>query len=101
VKPRAYTDEEVRAKFLRTLKEMALEWEMFPDKTVRERLEGLIFSILCVFDGVHVGLPAFDIVARPHEDDEAYHKGSDENWIPNGLMINDCSLHELFSQMRE
>ena len=101
MKPRAYTDEEVRAKFLRTLKEMALEWEMFPDKTVRERLEGLIFSILCVFDGVHMCLPAFDIVARPHKDDEAYHKGNGESWIPNGLVINDCSLHELFSQMRE
>lgn len=101
MKPRAYTDEEVRAKFLRTLKEMALEWEKYPDKTVRERLEGLAFSILCVFDGVHMCLPAFDIVARPHEDDESFCKRNGENWIPNGLMINDCSLHELFSQMRE
>jgi len=101
VKPRAYTDEEVRAKFLSALKKSALDWERFPDKTVRERLEGLILSILCIFDGVMAGLPAFDIVARPHKDDESFCKSHGENWIPSGLVINDCYLHDLFSQMRE
>jgi hypothetical protein len=66
--------------------------------TCHERLQGLVHSILCIFDGVSGGMPAFDIVARPHPDDKEYHRQNGENWIEDGTVINDAMLHELLYQ---
>jgi hypothetical protein len=94
--PRAKTAEEARADFLAHVRQVARYWESPPDRTVRERLEGLAFSILNIFDGTS-GLPAMDIVLRPHPDDEAFYKSEDENWFEDGQIINDgVMLHEVF-----
>lgn len=99
--PRAKTPEEIRGDFLDTCRALADYWaggQTHPDGTTytcHERLSGLLHSVLCIFDGVSVGLPAFDIVASPHPDDKEYHRGEGEDWIEPGTVINDTMLHEL------
>lgn len=94
---RAYTPEEVRAMVLSHIRELSRYWATLPEpKTVRERCDGLAFSILVMFDGGSLGLPALNVSLSPHPDDEAYHKDHGENWFEDGMVINDCQLHELF-----
>jgi hypothetical protein len=95
--PRAVTPEELRVHFLDTCRALAGYWasDAVKNATCHERLSGLVHSILCIFDGVNGGLPAFDIVAQPHPDDKEYHRSEGENWIEPGTVINDCMLHEL------
>jgi hypothetical protein len=109
--PRAKTPEELRADFMDTCRALADFWASprtreFPaapgavpdwviEAILRDRLSGLVHSILCIFDGVSGGLPAFDITASPHPDDKEYHRAEGENWIEPGTVINDCMLHEL------
>jgi hypothetical protein len=94
-KPRAYKEEEVRERFLSQIRLYASYWVSLPDKSVQERCEGLAFSILNIFDGTPMGLPAMDIVLRPHEDDKDFRKLEGENWYEDGQVINNCMLHEL------
>ena len=61
-----------------------------------EKCNGLAFSILNIFDGTSIELPAMDIVLRPHEDDKEYLRGEGMDWFEDGMVINDCYLHELF-----
>lgn len=96
--PRALTPKEVRTKFLDHIHAMVDYWlkeDRQPD--VKDKLDGLAFSILADIDGSSFGLPAFDLVARPHPDDKAYLRGQGENWIEDGTVINaDCHLHEFW-----
>jgi hypothetical protein len=42
-------------------------------------------------------LPAFDLVARPHPDNEAYHKAHGQDWVVDGQVINDdVHLHDMY-----
>lgn len=98
--PEAKTAEEIRRDFMDTLRALADYWagkggsNVPGERTCHERLQGLVHSVLCIFDGVSGGLPAFDIVARPHPDDKAYHIAEGEDWIEDGTVINDTMLHE-------
>lgn len=93
----AKSPEEVRDDFMNTCRSLADFWagDGAAGKSCQERLQGLLHSILCIFDGVSGGLPAFDIVARPHPDDKEYHRSEGEDWIEPGTVINDTMLHEL------
>lgn len=95
---REYTKEEVRKMVLEHMRHLAQYWAIIPkDVTVLERCEGVAFSILNIFDGTSSGLPAFDLVVRPHPDDKQFHIDEGENYMPDGLVINDdCHLHDLF-----
>ena len=95
--PRAKTPEELRADFLDTCRNLADYWASDAARrdTCHERLTGFLHSILCIFDGVSSGLPAFNIVASPHPDDKEYYRSEGEDWIEPGTVINDCMLHEL------
>lgn len=95
--PRAKTPEEIRGDFLDTCRALADYWagDSVQARTCHERLSGLLHSVLCIFDGVNGGLPAFDIIASPHPDDKEYHRGEGEDWIEPGTVINDCMMHEL------
>ncbi len=87
--PRAYTAEEMRTMFLNHIRYLVYT---HPDDP------GLVaFSILCLIDGVAF-LPAFDLVARPHPDDQAFDRSRGENWVEPGQIINDCHLHDLLDQ---
>lgn len=101
---RPYTPEEVRAAFLRQLKNYAKYWATIPDTTPLERCEGLVFSILVIFDG-ESELPAMDIKFLPHPTDKDYHRQRGENWYEEGMSLYDgedtVCLHEEFSRMKE
>lgn len=94
---RAYTKEEVREEFLAHLRHLAVYWANVEGQTVQELVEGALFSALNVFDGTSMSLPMFDLVLRPHPDDQAYHVQHGENWYEDGMVINDdVYLHDEF-----
>ena len=96
---KAKTELELREQVLETIRSIAAYWADLPDKSDRERCDGLAFSVLSMFDGCTIGLPSFDIVARPHEDDKAYCQDSGEDWIEDGTLINsDVLLHEFWHE---
>ena len=76
---------------------MAIEKRTTKGGEVRYKLDLVVFSILNMFDGTSMGVPALDIVARPHPDDRPDHKAEGENWWHNGRLVNDDGevlLHE-------
>jgi hypothetical protein len=89
--------EQLRLQFRNSIRMYAREWASYPNKTLQERSDGLAFSILALLDGSDVNLPAFDLVARPHPDNEAYHKAHGQDWIVDGQVINDdVHLHDMY-----
>ena len=96
--PRAFTVEESQRMLLDHFMGLANYWSKLPDKTDKEKLDGLLFSILVTFDGGSGMMPAFDITPCPHESDKQYCIDSGDNyWEPT--VINSCQLHELLCQM--
>ena len=96
-KSTAYTKEEAREMMLDHIRVMCEYWareDRRPD--IKDKLNGLAFSILTMLDGETMELPAMDIVLRPHPDDKAYHQSNGEKWFKDGMVINDAPLHELF-----
>lgn len=95
---REYTMEEVRSMFLEHVHNLVDYWERLPGKEMKERLEGLAFSILVALDGESATLPSFMVVPDPHEDDKAYFQNEGENWFPEPAQQLDGLewLHEHF-----
>ena len=99
-KPRAFTAEEVRDKFLHQVRGLAKYWAELPGKTPQERTDGMAFSMLNIFDGSTMSLPGLDISLAPHPEDRPYLKAQGENWFKKGQVINDCMLHEMYFQRK-
>lgn len=103
--PREYTAEEVRKMFLEYICHMIAYWNSEGNSNVaknsssRERLEGLVHSILVMIDGGTGGLPAFDIIPSSHPDAKEFHISQGENWFPDNVVINDCQLHDEYWAM--
>lgn len=103
--PRAYTSEEERKKFLDHICGMISYWNsegrsnVPKDLSSRERLEGLVHSILVMIDGGSGGMPAFDISPAPHPDDKEFNKKQGCNWYEPGEIMNDCQLHDQYNAM--
>lgn len=116
---REYTQEEIRKKFLKHLSMMVDYWADIPskdpclpdlpEKTTRDRLEGLAFSFLTMLDGSSMNLPAMEIVLTPHPEDKAYAKEVGDNWYPQPAeKFEDCitvhggsMLHEMWNDFRK
>ena len=92
--PQPYTAEEVRQQVLDLMRAYIGVWLKEDRETERERMEGLVFSILNIFDGTTLDLPAMDIVLRPHADDKQFFIDEGQRWYEDGMVINDCLLHE-------
>ena len=92
--PRAKTAEEVRAEFLDHLHSVADYWSMLRSDDAKAACDGLVFSILNVFDGTSAALPAMDIVLRPHGDDKDFCIKENEDWYEPGMVINECHMHD-------
>ena len=93
---RSKTAAEVCHEFLNHVMALSRYWSTIPDKTAQERCDGLAFSIMVIFDGGAMGLPAIDLVLDPHHDDQLFYQSQGENWYEPGQIINsDCQLHEL------
>ena len=103
-KPRAYTAEEARSQYLGHIRNMVRYWASLPEvdkvtgerRSVKDRLDGLAFSILVMIDG-ESNLPSLDLTLSPHHSDKDYFISEGENWFEFGQVINDCMLHEIFS----
>ena len=91
---RAYTAEEARKMFLDHMRNMSRYWANLPDKSVQDKLNGLCFSFLSMIDGATMDLPSMDIVLRPHESDKEFLTEQGEDYFEDGMVINDCDLHE-------
>lgn len=91
---RAFTEEEVRERFLAHVRTMAKYWDGVPNQTPSDKLDGLAFSIMVLLDG-GTGLPGFKVIPDPHPDDKAYHQREGENWYPDDVDIAGC-LHDLY-----
>lgn len=96
IQPRAYTKEEMRDRFIDHLKSM-IEFQLYSkNKTEKEKLEGIVYSFCTLIDGVSSGFPCVDLVMRPHSSDKNYHIENGENWIEDGMVINDdVYLHDI------
>jgi len=101
--PRAYTQAEVREKFLAKAAATALYWATVenPGRATGEsemeaRTTGAIFSMLVALDGGTMDLPGFKISPAPHESDEEYSRDEGENWFPSDLEDLGGALHEEF-----
>ena len=85
---RVMTVEEVRAAFLTYVASIVDYWETEARAgSVRNRLEGVAFSLLVALDGEAMMLPGFRVTPQPHESDEAFHRAEGTNWFPNDVDI--------------
>jgi hypothetical protein len=91
--PRAYTPEEARDLLLEVFTASATYWANLPDKTPKERCDGVVFSVLVALDGCSMDLPAFDLIVSSHPDDPEYHKALGENWFEPEQRLS-FALHE-------
>lgn len=94
--PREKTKEEVVDEMLDHIHMLVNYWTYETSKQdLKERLEGLAFSILTMLDGCS-GLPAFDLVPHPHPTDKEYHISNGEDWYPETVINDDIMLHDSF-----
>ena len=100
VDARAYTPEEVQDQLIGLLRQYARYWSELPGANIKYAVEGMAFSMLVILDG-DTDLPAFDLVLRPHPDDQAFHVERGEEYYQDGMVINaDVALHEIFAARR-
>ena len=82
--PRPYTAEELREMFFSMLNTSVNYWANIDDgQSTKDRMQGLVHSILSAFEGNSGALP-FRCIIIPscHPDDPDYLKSEGENWIP-------------------
>lgn len=105
-KARAYTEEEVRDMFLNHLHGLVKYWAELkrnqavfpgPEYTIEERLDGLVFSLLNIFDGTNGFWCAIDLRLVPHPDDRLFNKSEGRMWFAPGMPLSrNVSLHDLW-----
>lgn len=87
--------EQARKELLDIIRSYVDYWDKVDRLTTHEKLSGLAFSILGIFDGVTPEYPAIDLVLRPHPDDKEYHIDNEDDWYEDGMVINDdVHLHD-------
>tara|TARA_Y100000310_G_scaffold109614_1_gene108012 strand:+ start:1796 stop:2101 length:306 start_codon:yes stop_codon:yes gene_type:complete len=94
---REYTKKEVQGQFLGAALMDLSYWHNLPDKTCRERMEGLVFSFFVMLDGA-TNMPAFKVIPEPHPDDKEFNIKRDVNWFPDDCDIAG-NLHEEWAKL--
>ncbi len=100
--PRQYTNEETREEFLKYMWNLIDYWDKeTPHRNTREKLTGLMHSVLATLDGCACASPGFLVIPCPHKDDKQFNIDNGENWYPpvdDKLKEHDIggSLHELY-----
>jgi hypothetical protein len=97
--PRAKTTEEIIEELMSGFRDIATYWSKQEQLTVAERTSGAVFGVLTLLDGCTGEFPAFDLVARPHEQDKQYCIDNGIDWYEPGTVIS-TMLHEHFHQNR-
>lgn len=96
MKPRAYTEAEVRDILLDHIRGICKYWANDDRvKTKEDLANGVAFSILSILDGDSPEIPAIDLVLRPHKEDKDSAIEDGENYYKPGMTIS-CVLHEHF-----
>jgi hypothetical protein len=96
--PRAYTPDECREKLLFSFCETMAHWlhnERAP--TTRDKMEGMLHSMLATLDGCRLNLPMFIVTPSPARGDKAFAIGRGENWWPTNKP-DLGPLHEYFGK---
>lgn len=106
-KSRQYTTTEIREKFLKQSLATAEYWAKLddPSKTIEDRCEGVVFSMLVMLDG-GTDLPQFIVAPNPHPEDKNYCEEEGENYYPDnnfkGISGNiSGGLHELLNNYKK
>ena len=106
---RQYTLEEARDLYLDHIRGLVRYWNQDrlgskndPPKSQLDRLSGLAFSILVLFDG-GAELPGCLIIPNPHPSDKQYCIDEDTDYFPNppqieAMDIAEKTLHEFWHQ---
>lgn len=79
---RELTEDEVRDQFLDHVRYLVEYWSEVKDRTTKEKLDGLAFSILSAIDGCNSSLPSFILAPLPHEDDKEFRINNNEDYFP-------------------
>lgn len=87
--PTAYSPDEARAMLLQHFHSLVDYWDAIPKATTKEKMDGLVFSILTTLDGCSSALPAIDLHMHPHESDKQFCISQGERWFEPGQIIND------------
>jgi hypothetical protein len=97
---RPYTAEECRDLFLARVRAIVDYWHNdVQTPGVREKLEGVAFSLLVALDGKDGLLPGFIVKPNPDPSDRQYYIDNDENWWPDDVDIAG-ELHDHFYKPR-
>jgi len=83
---REKTTDEVREEFLSHIRYLIDYWNRIPQDSTKERLEGLVFSILVALDGGS-SLPGFIVAPIPHETDRECHIENGKDYYPENYGI--------------
>jgi hypothetical protein len=98
--PREKTKEEVVTEFLEHMQGMVRYWDRL-DKSPRDKLEGLLFSMLTTIDGCSAGMCGLSLTPSFHPDDPEFLKGEGEDWYPTCVINDEVHLHELYCALRK
>lgn len=81
---RPITREETRDSFLRSCVDILETWEgeSVNRDTRKERMEGMLYSLLAMLDGRLGGSPGFHLIPSVHKDDEKHNKEIGCNYYP-------------------
>lgn len=102
-----HTVEEARHILLKRLAGCVDYWERESRaESTREKMEGLLFSMLVVLDGGVADIPGYALIPLPHPTDQSYHEKRDENYYPMTELPENAfdiggSLHEKISEYYE
>jgi len=99
-RPRRMTREECRTAFLDHLEGIAQYCATESRaRTVRDKINLAIFSVLSAIDGSAFALPAFTLYPAPHPADRAYRRKQGTNWWPENNRIDIAGeLHSAWAQ---
>lgn len=99
--PRPYSNEESCKLLIQHFICMVDYWLGVDRPTERERMMGLVHSILCTFDGSNCAFPAFDISPSYCDGDVDYMRERGERWFPQTAINSCCSMHEMLHRIDE
>lgn len=95
--PREYTKDEVKEKLIKHLCSVLEYWYNETETNdTRDKMEGLLFTILSTLDGSSVDIPGFKLIPNIHSTDKDFKIKMGENWY--GKKDIGGSLHELLNK---
>lgn len=91
--PRAWTEDEMRARFLDTVRAQVKYWQEQSTYTdPNDRISGMAHSLLSLLDGSVGMIPGFKLIPNAHCEDQQWHESQGENWWPEDVDINNGNL---------